>query len=76
MADNDAFRYLGGLACTNLSSVHMRMGVYDPSIWDPNWWTSGYLGVPGGLFCAFLRCTNETSKIFKKPYTKIMVLAI
>ena len=29
MADNDTFRYLGGLTCKNLFSVHVRMGVYD-----------------------------------------------
>ena len=51
MADNDTFRYLGGLRWTNLFSVHVRMGVYDLGGNGPRTGRLGTsLGRAGGSF--------------------------
>ena len=75
MADNDTFRYLGGLALPKLFSVHVRMGVYDLCYLEPG---QVDLELSWTIVWPFL-CIFEVQKRDlqnrQKNIVKIMVLA-
>ena len=74
MADNDTFRYLGGLGLTNLFSVHVRMGVYDLYYLEPVLGFEAILDCRDGFFVHFLGAQTRLLKPSKN--LKTMVLAI
>ena len=76
MADNDTFRYLGGLTCTNLFSVHVRMGVYDLYYLEPVLVHSRPSWTHGMAFLRIFEVHKRDLQNLQKTLRKIMVLAI